>query len=72
MKSRDSWLEEARSFIIEWDRATGKTPTLEDVKSVLATIDDALEIAVFHGFHSVEEYAEELYGYIKEVLADER
>lgn len=72
MKSRNSWLEEAREFVLEWDRATGKTPTLEDVKSELATIDDALEIAVFHGLDSVEEYAEVLYGYIEEVLADER
>nr|DAH76455.1 MAG TPA: hypothetical protein [Caudoviricetes sp.] len=71
MKSRNAWLEEARSFIIEWDRATGTMPTLDDVKSVLATIDKAQEIAIFHGFHSVEEYAEELYGYIEEVLADE-
>ena len=71
MKSRNSWLEEASEFVLEWDRATGKTPTLEDVKSELSTIDDALEIAVFNGFHSVEEYAEELYGYIEEVLSDE-
>lgn len=71
MKSRNSWLEEASEFVLEWDRATGKNPTLEDVKSELATIDDALEIAVFNGLDSVEEYAETLYGYIEEVLADE-
>lgn len=71
MKSRNSWLDEASEFVIEWDRATGKAPTLEDVKSELSTIDDAQEIAENNGFESVEEYAEELYGYIEEVLNDE-
>lgn len=71
MKSRNSWLDEASEFVIEWDRATGKAPTLEDVKSELSTIDDAQEIAENNGFKSVEEYAEELYVYIEEVLNDE-
>lgn len=63
-KTVEQWIEEAEEFVLEWDRATGKKPTLEEVKAEIATIEDAEEIAKAQGFDTTDDYAEELFGYM--------
>ena len=54
-KTVAQWIEEAENFKSEFEASTSRQPTLEDVKAVIATIDD-IEYA--------DRYAEELFDYM--------
>lgn len=55
MKTNAQWIEEAESFEYEFEAATGRKPTLEDV------IAECKDI----GIENAEEYAKELYSYMQ-------
>lgn len=55
-KTRAQWQEEADSFVYEWEQATGKKPTLDDVISECKDI----------GIDNYKEYAETLFSYTGE------
>lgn len=53
-KTKAQWQEEADSFAYEWEQATGRKPTLDDVISECKDI----------GIDNAEEYAKILFGYM--------
>lgn len=56
-KTVAQWIDEAENFKSEFEKSTGRQPTLEDVKAEIATID---------GIEDVESYAEKLFSHISE------
>ena len=62
MKTREAWIDEARYFVENWTATSDEAITFEDV---LSEVKDGWSDEVNYG-GTPEEYARELFGYIKE------
>lgn len=69
MKERYEWIDEASIFVCEWERSTGKRPTLSDVITECKNIaaDKEIREMMIDECGSVKEYAETLFSYMQEV-----
>lgn len=66
MKERYEWIDEASNFVCEWERSTGKKPTLSDVIAECKDIaqDSESKETMESICGSVENYAKTLYSYM--------
>ena len=64
MKAREAWIDEARNFVENWAATSDAAITFDDVLSEVR--DGWSEDVNYDG--SPEEYSEELFHYIKEII----